>query len=209
MCIILLYLCKSVLFWDLTPCTLVHVWVCDITFHKRTDNIHCLKNLRSHVILKCISKMKLHSQSHRRHFLKDAALVLGPCTEHIWLEVSVRNGRQWLLRKVSSLTWDSSMICIIVGLHTNACIFYLRVWGSLRPTCRSTSPLLIFLNTVIASECVRPCSDMPFTARISSPEKWWSINLNTFQWLNIRLLIFERVVTTIWGLFNNTHLLCH
>jgi len=27
--------------------------------------------------------MKLHSQSHRRHFLKDAALVIVPCTEHL------------------------------------------------------------------------------------------------------------------------------
>jgi hypothetical protein len=208
MCIILLYLCRSVLFWDLTPHILVHIWVCD----KCIDNIHCLKNLRSHVILKCISKMKLHSLSHGRHFLKDAALVLVPCMEHIWWEVCVRNVRQWLLRKVSSLTWDSSMICIIVGLHTNACIrsfFYLRVWGSLRPTCRSTSPLLIFLNTVIASECVRPCSDMPFTARISSPEKWWVVIVNTFQWLNIRVLTFERLATTVWGLFNKTHLFCY
>jgi hypothetical protein len=212
MCIILLYLWKTVLFWDLTPCILVHFWVCDITFYKCKSSIHCPKNLRSHVVLKCISKIKLNSHSQRRHSLTDTALVLIPCTEHILWEVCVRKGRQWILRNVWSLTWDSSMICIIVGLHTNACIhlfFYLRVWGSLRPTCRSTSPLLIFLNTVIASECVRPCSDMPFTARISSPEKWWVVIVSMLQWLNIRVLTYETVATIVWGPFNKTHLLWH
>lgn len=80
MCINLFYVCKSMLFRDLIPHIMVHIWVCDITFHKCTGNIHRLKNLRSHVVLKCLSKMNLPSLSHRRHFLKKCCL--SACTLH-------------------------------------------------------------------------------------------------------------------------------
>jgi hypothetical protein len=50
---------------------------------------------------------------------------------------------------------------------------------------------------------------MPFTARISSPEKYWVFIVNMFQWLNVKVFTFEREATTVWGLFNKTHLLCY
>lgn len=45
----------------------------------------------------------------------------------------------------------------------------LRIFGARRPIKITTSPLLIDLNTFMASSCFIPCNDLPFTTRISSP----------------------------------------
>lgn len=54
--------------------------------------------------------------------------------------------------------------------------FVLRFFGKRRPINITTSPVLMDLNTFMASSCFIPCNDFPFTTRISSPvverKKW-------------------------------------
>lgn len=48
----------------------------------------------------------------------------------------------------------------------------LRTFGIRRPIKICTSPVLIDLNTLMASACFMPCNALPFTTRISSPAKY-------------------------------------
>lgn len=65
----------------------------------------------------------------------------------------------------------SLLSCVVAAGAVSMESFVLRFFGKRRPIRMTTSPVLMDLNTFMASSCFIPCNDFPFTTRISSPVK--------------------------------------